>query len=302
MTTLDLRTAARMFYGSTEAAALQFGAETLWRKPIAFPLATFDTLGICWDPYFPQNRQTATGATDLSGPAVTEVGQPVGRFGYQGERGAFNPALWTATADARPLLAEVEGRRCFAFDGIDDRLDTIVSINMGTPGLRLSTFGLIWTDGATTGVPWTFARGETSGSFVELFRCDATADGFSATLRHNNTAAFLNGLAFGSTVPAGWKLVYGEYDFDAFATNGGALRIEVNGVPVVSQAVSPAKSATTSIEIMSRIQAGHRRTGGASNMPFNGYLGRFGFICRLLTTAEKATLLQWLQGTAYVAP
>jgi hypothetical protein len=34
--------------------------------------------------------------------------------------------LWTAISGARPVLAEVAGRRCFTFDGRDEKLDTVL--------------------------------------------------------------------------------------------------------------------------------------------------------------------------------
>ena len=153
----------------------------------------------------------------------------------------------------------------------------------------------------TAGVPWTWARGEVGGSYLEVARVDSSTDNFNISLRHNGSAPFFSD-TYGSTASDGWHLVWTEYTFDAFATNGGSIRVELDDTEVIDQTITPAKSGTASIENLNRIQAGARRSGGTSNNFFNGALGRFGFIARILDPAEKATVKQWLRGTSWVEP
>lgn len=301
MTLLDLRQAARLYHGGVDLRSVHAHWVEIWRKPeavpIAFPDAIFDVHGLCYDPYSEGIRQTASSSGDDTG-ALTGVGGPVGIIPYRGVANAGPAGLWTGTAARRPTLAEVSGRRCLAFDGVDDRLDTIVVVELGTPGPFLTMFAMVHVDGSTAGIPLTLSRAAASSSWFEPIYIDADTDELAAKVRLG--APYFVDTGYASSASAGWRLVWPEYAFSAFATDGGTFRVEVDDVEVLDLTVTPARSATTDIDRMVRLQIGARRNGGSSAQFYNAELGRFGYITRALDAGEKATMKQWLRGLALV--
>ena len=304
MANLDLSNAAQLYWGSTEAQALYRGSTLIWKKPevapdIAFPSAIFDTFGIAWDPYGPGILQT-------SGGAAAGVGDPVGYLPGIGNTTAYdastvNPAMTQATRGNRPTLAEVAGRRALLFDGVSDRLES-AWLERFEPTISWTAFAIVYIDATTDLCPLCFTRVANANSFFEPFRLDGSTDIFDSGMRHSSTAFFdgdAYAASFGST---GWKTMIFEYTLTAFATDGGTVKLEANDVVAIEDTITPTKPGTANITTFTGAVIGARRTGGTVQGFFNGHVGRCGSISRLLSSGEKATLRQWLEGTSYVAP
>jgi hypothetical protein len=293
-----------MYFGSTPLKTLYAGATPLASVPapaadIAFPEDIFDVFGVAWDPYGPGIMTTATGSTPAG------LGDPVGFVPWVGNPVDYSsttrdPDMVQATSGNRPTLVETAGRRGFAFDGVSDRLEADW-VEQFEPPKAFTAFAMVYLDATANLNPLCFARAEDSNSFMEPFRVDGTAATYDPGMRHAAGAQFLQGVSYGITYDHGWKCLMLEYELNAFAPDGGAFRLEANGVEVLNATVTPSKPATASITTFTRAVIGCRRTGATFQGFFNSTVGRCGSISRLLTSAEKATLRQWLQGTSYVA-
>jgi hypothetical protein len=301
---LDLSNAARLYWGSTEAQALYRGSTLLWEKPealpdIAFPSAIFDTFGVAWDPYGP-------GILQSSGGSAAGLGDPVGYLPGIGNTTAYdastvNAAMTQATSGNRPTLAEIGGRRALLFDGVGDRLES-AWLERFEPTIGWTAFAMIHLGETTDNTPLCFTRVANSNSFFEPFRIDGSIDTLDPGMRHSSTA-FLDGDAYGAGFGgSGWKTMLFEYTLSAFATDGGTVKLEINGSVAIEDTITPTKPATSNITTFTGAVIGARRTGGTVQGFFSGHVGRCGSISRLLTSGEKATLRRWLEGTSYVAP
>jgi hypothetical protein len=276
----------------------------LWEKPevaadIAFPSAIFDTFGLAWDPYGP-------GILQASGGTAAGVGDPVGYLPAIGNPTAYDAStvdgtMTQGTSGNRPTLAEVGGRRGLLFDGVSDRLES-AWLERFEPPISWTAFAMLYIGETTDRNPLCFTRVANSNSFFEPFRIDGSIDTFDSGMRHSSTA-FFDADAYGVTYGGyGWKTMFFEYTLTAFATDGGTVKLEVNGETKIEDTITPTKSTTADITTFTGAVIEVRRTGGTLQGFWNGHVGRCGSISRLLTSGEKATLRQWLEGTSYVAP
>ena len=294
-----------MYFGSTPLGTIYAGAAPLASVPapagdIAFPSSIFDVVGVAWDPYSPVIMTTATGSmpAGLGAPVgfVPWLGNPVD---YSGT--TRDPDMMQATSGNRPTLVEVDGRRGFSFDGVSDRLEADW-VEQFEPTRSFTAFGMVYLDSLTDRNPLCFSRAEVSNSFMEPFRIEGAIATYNSTMRHSATG-FISGQDAGATyaVP-GWKCLIMEYELSAFATDGGGCRLEEDGVERYELTVTPTTPGTANVTTFTKATIGARRTGSTIQGFFNSTVGRCGSISRLLTSAEKATLRQWLRGTSYVAP
>ncbi|MER2508897.1 MAG: hypothetical protein ABTQ27_09065 [Amaricoccus sp.] len=299
---LDLPSAARLYWGGFEVERLYRGPIGLWERPveggdIAFPAALFTVYGQCFDPYHPGNLVAAGGAAATVGGAVGLV--PA--LGYMVDYGGTTrgPNLAQATSGYRPTLIETEGRRGFAFDGADDRLEA-TSVTRFEPAFHHTAFAMVHLSSATGGVGFCHSRAEASGSYYAMIAAEAATRQLQPTLRHASTAFVTNTLDVSAL--GGWRLVWIEYDLTAYGADGGAWRAWIDGVLVRDSLVTPAKSAASNVSIFTRTTLGCRRNGGVYDNFWNSYLGRCGSIDRLFSPSERATVEAWARGASWVAP
>ena len=294
-----------MYLGDTPISALYAGAAQLATvadpdADIAFPDDIFDVYGVAWDPDGPGIMTTSTGTTPAG------VGDAVGFVPWMGNPVDYSsttrdPDMLQATSGNRPTLAEVDGRRGFTFDGVSDRLEADW-VERFEPTKNFTAFAMLYLDSLTDRNPLCFSRAEVSNSFLEAFRIEGAIATYNTNMRHSATG-FISGMDAGATytVP-GWKCLIVEYELTAFATSGGVCRLEEDGIERYELTVTPTRPGTADVTTFTKAVIGARRSGSTLQGFFNSTVGRCGSISRLLTSGEKATLRQWLQGTSYVSP
>lgn len=306
MPALDLGAAERLWWGGTEVGQLYRGGTLLWSKPagnIAFPSALFDVGGICYDPYGAQH-QTAASASDLTGSLADDPDEPVAlieRNGHNTDYGGTARAahLYTTDTTKRPLLKRQAGRRCLKFDGGNDLLEAVWADDLSATG-AITLCAQVYADLDTAGTFLCLSRAEQSASLVRLLI--GPGDGaFTIACSHRSTT-WCN-RTFGAIGATGrWFTVIAELTWTAWASEGGHVKVQLDGSTALDAALTPTLGSGTSAAVWTRVCAGARRSGGTLDGFFNGHLGRFGFLDRVLSAGEKDVMRQWLQGTALVAP
>lgn len=280
--------------------------------PEAVPTDLLTVQGYFFDPYYEDGlAQNSGGGASI--PAT--IGDPVGyvqSVGWYpttlaGTTVTFGSARAFADSNAeRPTLVDVDGRRGFQFDGVDDalwRYCTGAQINAAS---TITYAAMIWTDGANTvGCPWEIRRGEL-GAENAMFRpilFDANnSPEITPKWTMFDTATIDEDDGYSNYAnTSGWNLYWIELQGDDLLLDGetGQFYSEVedfyrSSIPfTVDVGIEDAYS-------YNRHTMGHSFFGVNKSKFFNGVIGRYYWGFDRFSTSDKERIKRWLRGTTFV--
>ena len=106
--------------------------------------------------------------------------------------------------------------------------------------------------------------------------------------------------AYGDPTEPGWKLIWFELAITTWSVaEGGRVYAEVNDVVALEDTYVPSWGGGSD-DMPNRLMVGGHFRGATQFSPFNAYVGRWLWAERVYSESERATLKQWLRGTAYV--
>lgn len=329
MAQIDFTNIMKAWVGNTQINMLHMDGQAAWLTPEGiqnppFPIELCTTFSRFWDPSIEGNmRVTTSGSSNLA-----VLGDQVQYFYYaEGNRrdavgvisGAGQNRVLANTSGGLypgPTLEMKGGRRALHFNGTNTHLQTVQTTMNAYVFNSYTIAGLIWTDASSNGgVPLQISRGEYGSNRSSIhvhtahnddtpevgayarYRMDSSA--FSTNTGGTETAEHGNLFTAGTKNTDTWQVFWAEFNWGSGNGTPGHCHLEF-GDSVWDEDFTTSYGAEVSDGAINRLYVGSSTSASSPNDHFDGWLGRFFYMARTFTPAEREVLKDWLRGYQWV--